>query len=206
MGYAERVADNLKGCEAISTGLCPGCDTCRKEFDAYTVRETTEDESGVFTRWTFDANKGEAGPQGNYLDPQDPRRTIHFATEAEAEAAAREAFREAWSNGDVYSEGSFSWAGCGICGSTLGGTLESWHYVANNAEGVRTIYHHSDACVDCVAYLNNGTLPDEDEEPAEDEPEEPTDSDECTYMVDKADPTNCACPFGEHYDNCPNKA
>jgi len=66
-----------------------------------------------------------------------------------------EEFEEQWSSGRVFSEGSFSWAGCGICGSRLGGTVEPWHGVDSNGE----IMHFDDACVDCVCYLANGDLP-----------------------------------------------
>lgn len=55
---------------------------------SYKVRETTEEETGVFERWTFDGNTGQAGLQGSYVDPNDPRRSIYFATREEAERAA----------------------------------------------------------------------------------------------------------------------
>jgi hypothetical protein len=61
-----------------------------------------------------------------------------------------------YERGAVSNEGSFSWQGCDICGSTLGGNMEVWHWM--DAEG--EIMHESCACVDCVMYLANGDLPD----------------------------------------------
>jgi hypothetical protein len=123
------------------------------DFPQYTVRETTEEESGVFERWTFDANKTER--KGKYLDPNDPRMTNYFRTEEEAQLAAREAFARDWSTGSVFSEAFFSWGGCDICDSRLGGDFEVWHYIDPQGK----IQHGERACVDCVQYLANGTLP-----------------------------------------------
>lgn len=61
-------------------------------------------------------------------------------------------------NGTVFSEGFFSWRGCDICGSRLGGTFEPWHYVSK-ADG--KIRHGARACIDCMMFLANGDLPDE---------------------------------------------
>jgi len=146
------------------------------------VRETTEEESGVLERWTFDANTRE--PEGNFLDPNDPRKSIYFETKEAAEAASRAQFEEDWRSLGLSIDASFSHSECGICGSTLGGDREVWHYVAKNSKGVDTIYHHDDACVDCVMYLANGDEPedwgdddeDDTDEPEPDEPEKPTNS------------------------------
>lgn len=66
-------------------------------------------------------------------------------------------YDEAREAGKVYEEGSFSWSGCGICGSSFGGNLEPWHWIDENNE----ILHENDACVDCVMYLANGDEPEE---------------------------------------------
>lgn len=69
-----------------------------------------------------------------------------------------QAFEDAWCNGEIQGEPSFSWRSCGICHSPLGGDREPWHYVQGGE-----IYHESGACVDCIAYLANGTIPEERE-------------------------------------------
>lgn len=134
--YTDRVEYNLKGCEAVSTGVCPGCDECREVDDRFTVREV-DGEEGCGGFYTFKANPGPA-----------------FDSEDAAEAASKEAHKEAWSSGDLYDEPSFSWRECGICGSRLGGERSTWHYIADGR-----IWHHNDACTDCVLYLANGDEP-----------------------------------------------
>lgn len=69
-----------------------------------------------------------------------------------------EAYDDALECGDVHGEGSFSWDGCGVCGSTLGGDLEVWH--ARDSDG--ELVHFGDACVDCVVFLANGDEPEGD--------------------------------------------
>ena len=135
--YTERVERNLKGCEAVSTGPCPGCDECR-EAAGYVPMEYEDDEDGS-VRW--------------YVKADYPGWDA-YGTEDECLAACREAFREEWHAGRVVSEGGFSWSECDICGSRLGGDREVWHYVADGE-----IVHADGACVDCVQYLANGTVP-----------------------------------------------
>jgi len=150
--YAERVARSLKGLQAVSTGTCPGCEECRAVLtgDDYYVFET--DAEGT-ERWDYDAS-------GNAMG---------WPTEEAAETAAREAWRLE-DSGNYPDEGSFSRNGCGICNSSLGGTLYLWHWI--DAKGV--IQHAEDACTDCVVFLANGDEPDEPDE-SEDEPDESED-------------------------------
>ena len=150
--YTDAVERGLKGLEAISTGICPGCDTCRTDFD-FVADEEMQCEPDDPKPWYVRA------------EPNNGSRR-YFATEAEAEVYASEAFEEAWGNQShgVIDEGSFSWAGCGICGSTLGGDLEPWHYIVPDENGSvagGTIEHSHDACTDCVMYLANGDEPDQ---------------------------------------------
>jgi hypothetical protein len=56
---------------------------------------------------------------------------------------------------DVGDEGGFSWSGCGICGSSLGGTLYRWHALTPDNE----LLHFDDCCQDCVFFLANGDEP-----------------------------------------------
>lgn len=128
--YTDRVERGLKGCEAVSTGICPGCDTCRNQDGRYKVRWNDDDTYG------FRAS------------------TSTYSTEEEAENASRKQFEDDWLDGDIADEPSFSWRSCGICGSSLGGDREPWHYVADGK-----IHHHNDACIDCVVYLANGDKP-----------------------------------------------
>lgn len=106
--YEKRVQANTEGLAAVSTGVCPGCETCRDQF---------------------------------------------------APDATKEEFDELVSSGQVFDEGGFSWRGCDICGSSLGGTVEVWHYIDENGD----ICHEDNACVDCVCYLANGDLPEDAE-------------------------------------------
>jgi len=107
MNYTERVAANLEGMSAVSTGACPGCEECR-----------------------------------DLLAPDTPM----------------EEFEELWSSGVAHDEGGFSGSGCGICGNPLGNTLYSWHWIDSDG----ALCHESDACTDCVHYLANGDIPQEE--------------------------------------------
>lgn len=100
---------NTEGLDAVSTGVCPGCETCRDEY----------------------------GPD-----------------------MSEEEFDEALSSGKIVAEPFFSWHGCDLCGSSLGGNFEPWYAVDKNGE----ITHGDRACVDCVVYLANGDLPGQNDE------------------------------------------
>lgn len=133
--YTDRVAHNLNGCEAVSAGVCPGCDTCRGEFGEYRVTSDYDEQEREF--YSFKARADE-----------------RYDTEELAEQASRSAFDEDWCNGDAPSESHFSWWPCDICGSRLGGDREVWHYVADGK-----LRHGAGACVDCIVYLANGDEP-----------------------------------------------
>ena len=65
---------------------------------------------------------------------------------------------------ELIDEGSFSWSGCGICGSSLGGDRYVWHWLEPHREEGRTeaeLHHEDDACADCVMYLANGDEPEQ---------------------------------------------
>lgn len=66
-----------------------------------------------------------------------------------------EAFDNAVSDGEVFAEGSFSWSGCDICGSSLGGDFQPWHAIDEDGG----LVHGTRACVDCIMYLANGEEP-----------------------------------------------
>ncbi len=148
--WAEALEANLEGLEAVSTGLCPGCDDCRADWPDYQPDDEGYDHQ-TQTDWP-----------APWHVPAIPGR--YFASEAEAEAAAREAFEDAWSSGAVYAEPSFSWRGCDLCPSTLGGDFEPWHAI--DAETGRLI-HGDRACVDCIMFLANGDYPDDDHLPGD---------------------------------------
>jgi len=81
---------------------------------------------------------------------------------AELHRMSPEQHRAAWHDGKLDdAEGSFSWATCGICGTTLGGDRHVWHWIhggdAHGAGG--SIEHENNACTDCVYYLANGDEP-----------------------------------------------
>ncbi len=40
--FTESVAHNTQGLEAITTGPCPGCETCRKDYDYPTMEALAE--------------------------------------------------------------------------------------------------------------------------------------------------------------------
>lgn len=140
MSYVERVKAYLEGCEAVSTGICSGCAQCADE-QGYSVVEldSPDDEP----RYGFQSSDGTT-----------------YKTHADATRAAREAFDNDCATQTVLSEGSFSWNGCDICGSKLGGTMEPWHWVDPKTN---IIQHGEHACVDCVCYLANGDVPKGDE-------------------------------------------
>lgn len=77
------------------------------------------------------------------------------------EPGQMDAFEAEWSSGKAYSEPSFSWAACELCNSPLGGDREPYHWIGEDGQ----IVHGDGACIDCVAYLANGEVP----EPAEGE-------------------------------------
>jgi hypothetical protein len=141
--YTDSVERGLEGLSAVSTGTCPGCETCRESFGDYKV-EFDWDDAGR-ERYRVPAYEEFGG------------KKIWMRNEETAEFFARRLFAEAWSNGDVWNEPSFSHSGCDICGSEVGGDNEVWHAVGEDGE----ILHFTDACCDCVMYLANGDEPGE---------------------------------------------
>ena len=69
----------------------------------------------------------------------------------------QEEFEEAWASGDICEEASFSNYPCGICGCNLGGDRSAWHFILDGE-----IHHEDDACTDCVLFLANGDVPDDE--------------------------------------------
>jgi hypothetical protein len=68
---------------------------------------------------------------------------------------SQEAFDADYESGRICAEPHFSWRGCELCGSPLGGDFEEWHALDANGE----LIHGARACVDCVCYLANGDEP-----------------------------------------------
>ena len=66
-------------------------------------------------------------------------------------------FQEQWQEGKIFDEGGFSRNGCGICGTSLGITVYSWHWIDEDGN----IQHESDCCEDCLMYINNGDVPEQ---------------------------------------------
>ena len=64
---------------------------------------------------------------------------------------------EGLESGNLPDEGSFSWWDCELCGNDLGGD----RYVAHGWTENNIIIHY-DICVDCLQYLTNGTLLEQD--------------------------------------------
>jgi hypothetical protein len=64
-------------------------------------------------------------------------------------------FDEAYENGTICDEGGFSRYGCDICGSSLGTTVYSYHWLDENND----IQHGEGMCQDCVCYIANGDIP-----------------------------------------------
>ena len=62
-------------------------------------------------------------------------------------------FYSAVENGEVYSEPSFSWSSCDLCGSQYGGDREPIHAL-DKATG--ELLHYGGACIDCIMALANG--------------------------------------------------
>ena len=138
--YTDAVARGLEGLQAVSTGVCPGCDVCRESDGNYAVEEDDTREPDE-PAWT---------------EPDVPGTAIYYATEAEAVQASRERFYLDWQEGRVYSDPSFSGEPCGICGSHFAGDREPFHYLMRGE-----IEHSEGACVDCVVYLANGDEPEQ---------------------------------------------
>lgn len=65
-------------------------------------------------------------------------------------------YNAAYEAGEITPEPGFSWSACDICGSTLGGDREEWHWYDREENAVG---HGDNACVDCVLFLANGDLP-----------------------------------------------
>lgn len=69
-----------------------------------------------------------------------------------------EKFAEDIGNGSLFSEPSFSWSDCDVCGSVLGGDRDVWHYVADD----RSFIHCDSVCNDCAMYIANGEFTNQD--------------------------------------------
>ena len=138
--YTDSVESTLKGCKFVSTGICPGCDECRESV-------------GYVPEQTFAHGDGPTGDGYWYI-----RAVGVGASHPDEEtclAACEEGFDAGVGSGCFASEAGFSWSACGICGSSLGGDREVWHWVDDK----NRIQHESDACTDCVIYLANGDEP-----------------------------------------------
>ncbi len=62
-------------------------------------------------------------------------------------------------NGQIFSEGSFSWSSCDLCGSHYGGDREPIHAIDKETQH---LLHYGEACIDCIMALANGEpYPDE---------------------------------------------
>jgi len=74
-----------------------------------------------------------------------------------------EEHEEAWGSMDG-AEASFSWRSCGICGCHLGGDRHVWHFIIPKDGSCvgQPIYHEDDACTDCVMFLANGDVPEDE--------------------------------------------
>lgn len=131
LSYEARLERHTQGLTAVSTGVCGGCPDCLSEFRF---------GQKVPCECRYEEHCDKCKGTG--------RRPL-----------SQEEFEERVSSGHVHDEGSFSWAGCQLCGSRLGGNFEVWH--ALDSEG--QLIHGERACLDCVQYLANGTLPGEDE-------------------------------------------
>jgi len=129
--YIESVEYYTRGLEAVSTGICPGCEECCAEYGLEVACECG----------------GEAEEYCDLCDDTGKR------------PPTMEEFEEQWSCGDVTTQPSFSWSGCDLCGSTLGGDKEVWHGVDRD----NNIVHGEYACMDCVFYLANGDIPQDPE-------------------------------------------
>ena len=71
-------------------------------------------------------------------------------------------------NGNTFDEGGFSWQGCDICNTALGGTFQVGHYLDRNGD----LCHIERVCVDCLFLWANGDVPDV------------WDADRCRYDLD----------------------
>lgn len=71
-------------------------------------------------------------------------------------------FTEAYESGSFEPESSFCWSGCEICGSSLGGEMEHWHAIEGDKPKGGEILHFTNACRDCLMFLANGEVPDDE--------------------------------------------
>jgi hypothetical protein len=130
--FVESIERNTEGLTFVSTGVCPGCEQCRDELDI-----KTPCECGGESNW----------PEGEFYCDDCDGKGERSLTMAE--------FEEQWHNGEICDESGFSWQGCDLCGSSLGGNMSVWHAIDKDGN----IIHGEHACVDCVVYLANGDLP-----------------------------------------------
>jgi len=86
-----------------------------------------------------------------YTDDEDEDGSVIKTAQQKAE--------EDYETGKVCDEGGFSWSACDCCGSRLGGNRNSAHGWADIA-GKRILIHF-EICDDCMLYLANGDIPDD---------------------------------------------
>jgi len=131
--FVDAIERNTQGLTAVSTGICPGCAQCRDEYGVKVRCECQDRPSNHF----------EPDPDCEDCEGKGKREPT------------MEEFEEQCSTQESLCEAEFSWQGCDLCDSGLGGTFEPWHAVDANNE----IIHGERACVDCMLWLANGDLP-----------------------------------------------
>lgn len=164
--YIDSFENGSEELRFVSFGPCPGCESCMDAHGYHAADfepEIAEDFPRSATDLWLERQESTLPIELAFSDIrgiQRPAAEIAANIVAEVLGAVRSerAFDEAHSDGEIDDEGSFSWSGCGICGSTLGGTLYDWHWVDSDDE----IRHESDGCPDCLFYLSNGDLPEDE--------------------------------------------
>lgn len=86
-----------------------------------------------------------------YRDTEDGNGNVIVSAESKA--------GEDQESGRLPDEASFSWRACDTCGTTLGGDREYGHALDSRMDIV-----HLSMCADCVMFIANGDIPDDETE------------------------------------------
>lgn len=179
--YVDRVIDvcNETKYRTISPGLCGSCPQCQSDFGMeleqsdfrymewierdrihIELRDIATEEYTLIEFWDDDAREFLEQNQstGESIEQALRKEADYYDMLDNVPDDVKEAiFNHKISEETYLDEGGFSWQGCDVCGNQLGQDL----YAAHAFDSEDSLIHY-DICRNCLCYLANGDIPDDD--------------------------------------------